>query len=252
MQRLLGKRALITGGNNGIGYATAKLFVAEGAQLAITGRDVDSLEQARSSLGESVRAFRSDAGRMDDIDRLMQEVGAAFGQLDVLFVNAGNSQPAPFERVTEAEFDEMNASLFKGVFFTIQKALPLLAPGASIVVTTSISNQKGSPNFSVYAACKAAQYSLVKTLGIELMAKGIRINAVSPGPINTPKFGTRWGMPIESVKAAREHFVSKAPIKRFGEPEEVARAVLFLASDESSYIVGTELVVDGGTVLPLQ
>lgn len=251
MQKLLGKTALITGGNSGIGLASAKLFVEHGARVIITGQNPKSLEQARLSLGEDVLALQSDSGKLEDIGLLMQQVKEHFGHLDVLFVNAGNSQPAPFEQVTEAQFDESSAVLFKGVFFTIQKALPLLSKGASVVVTTSISNQKGSPNFSVYAACKAALRSLVQTLGLELLARGVRINAVSPGPISTPGFGRRWGVPPEVVQAARDNFVQKSPMKRFGEADEVAKVVLFLASDDSSYLVGEEIKVDGGVSLPL-
>ncbi|MFC4159286.1 SDR family oxidoreductase [Chitinimonas lacunae] len=251
MQKLTGKTALITGGNSGIGLATALLFRAEGAQLAISGRNSATLEQARDALGEETLVVASDAGRLTDITMLMQKVETRFGHLDILFVNAGNSVPAPFAEVTESQFDEMNGVLFKGVFFTIQAALPLMRNGGSIIVTTSISNGKGAPHFSVYAACKAALRSLVQTLGVELIGRGIRVNAISPGPISTPGFGRRWNAPQEVVQAAREAFVEKSPIKRFGHPEEVARAVLFLATEESSYVVGTELVVDGGVSLPL-
>lgn len=252
MTKLSGKTALITGGNSGIGLATARLFIEQGARVAITGQSEASLLQASELLGNDVLVLKSDAGSLADIDSLMNEVKDRFGHLDVLFVNAGNSRPAPFDRVTESQFDEANAVLFKGVYFTIQKALPLLAKGASIIVTTSISNQKGSPNFSVYAACKAALRSLVQTLSLELVERGIRVNAVSPGPIDTPGFGRYWDAPAEVVQAAKEEFVRKSPMKRFGNPDEVAKAVLFLASDDSSYIAGTEIVVDGAVTLPLR
>lgn len=245
MQKLSGKTALITGGNSGIGLATARLFREHGARLIITGRDPATLEQARQALGDDVLAVRSDTGRLGDIELLMNQAEERFGRLDVLFVNAAMAQPAPFALVTEAQFDEMAVACFKGAFFTIQKALPLLTNGASVIITTSITNQLGAPNFSVYAACKAAQRSLVRTLGLELIERGIRVNAVSPGPIDTPGFG-RWDAPKEVVQAAREEFVRKSPCKRFGEPEEVAKAALFLASEDSSYIVGAEIVVDGG------
>lgn len=252
MKKLTGKTALITGGNSGIGLATARLFREQGARVAITGQSAATLAQARDELGSDVLALQSDAGSLADIDKLMAEVKASFGQLDILFVNAGNSRPAPFERVTEAQFDEANAVLFKGAYFTIQKALPVLAKGASVIVTTSISNQKGSPNFSIYAACKAALRSLVQTLSLELVDRGIRVNAVSPGPIDTPGFGRYWGVPPEVVQAAKDEFIRKSPMKRFGDPDEVAKAVLFLASDDSSYIAGTEIVVDGAVTLPLR
>lgn len=252
MKKLTGKNALITGGNGGIGLATARLFREHGARLAITGRDPDSLARAQDALGEEALVLRSDTGKVTDIEAAMAEVGKRFGRLDVLFVNAGASQPAPFAQVTEERFDDVVATNFKGAFFTIQKALPLLSANASVIVTTSISNQKGSPNFSVYAACKAAQRSLVQTLSLELIDRGIRVNAISPGPIDIPGFGSRWGVPPETIQAAREDFVRKSPMKRFGRPEEVARTALFLASDDSSYIVGAELVVDGGVNLPLR
>lgn len=252
MQKLTRKNVIITGGNSGIGLATAQLFVEHGARLIITGQSKETLDLAQQSLGGDVLALQSNAGSLADIDLLMQTAGERFGQLDVLFVNAGNSQPAPFERVTEAQFDESCDVLYKGVFFTIQKALPLLARGASVIVTTSISNQKGSPNFSVYASCKAALRSLVQTLSLELVDRGIRVNAISPGPISTPGFGRRWGAPPEVVQAAKDEFVKKSPMKRFGEADEIAKVALFLASDDASYVVGAEIVVDGGVTLPLR
>ena len=251
MQRLSGKIALITGASAGIGLATAKLFREHGARLAITGRDEKSLDQAQQELGDETLILRSDTGKLGDIQLAMKQIQARFGRLDILMVNAGLSRPAPFESVTQAQFDDIVATNFKGAFFTIQKALPLLSNNSSVIITTSISNRKGSPNFSVYAACKAAQRSLVRTLALELIQRGIRVNAVSPGPINTPTFGQRWGVPDEVIQTARENFVRKSPMQRFGEPDEVAKAALFLASDDSSYVVGTEIVVDGGAGLPL-
>jgi NAD(P)-dependent dehydrogenase (short-subunit alcohol dehydrogenase family) len=251
MQKLSGKTVLVTGGNSGIGLASARLFLEHGARVAITGQSLDSLGRAREELGGEVVAIRSDAGKLADIDRLFDEIGERFGHLDVLFVNAGNSRPLPFHLVTEAQFDEASAVLFKGAFFTIQKALPLLAKGASVIVTTSISNQKGSPNFSAYAACKAALRSLVQTLSLELVERGIRVNAISPGPIDTPGFGRYWGVAPEVVQVARDEFIRKSPLKRFGDADEVAKVALFLASEDSSYIVGTEIVVDGAVTLPL-
>ncbi|MFZ5524161.1 MAG: SDR family oxidoreductase [Pseudomonadota bacterium] len=248
MQKLTGKTALITGGNSGIGLATAKLFREHGAHLVITGRDKESLAQARSALGDDVLAIQSDAGKLADIESLMQQIQKQFGQLDILFVNAGTAQAAPFDFVTEQQFDAMVAIDFKGVFFTIQKALPLLKNNTAIIVNTSITNQMGTPNLSVYAACKAALRSLVQTLGLELIGRGIRINAISPGPITTPMYG-RFGLPDEVQQAIKAEITHKSPIKRFGAPEEVAKVVLFLASEDSSYIVGDEIVVDGGMSL---
>jgi NAD(P)-dependent dehydrogenase (short-subunit alcohol dehydrogenase family) len=248
MQKLSGKTVLITGGNSGIGLATAKLFREQGARLIITGRDKASLAQAKSILGDGDLVVQSDAGKLADIESLMQEVQKQFGQLDILFVNAGIAQAVPFEFVSEELFDGMVSINLKGAFFTIQKALPLLTKNASIIVTTSITNQMGSPNVSVYGACKAALRSLVKTLGLELVGRGIRINAISPGPIDTPMFG-KFGLPDEVVQGIKADMVNKSPIKRFGTPEEVAKVALFLASEDSSYIVGDEIVVDGGMSL---
>lgn len=245
MGRLDGKTALITGGNSGIGLATALLLKAEGARVAITGRAPDTLEQARQALGEHALVLRSDVGKVSEIETSMAEVAAHFGGLDILVANAAITRPAPFQLISEAQFDDIADIDFKGVFFTIQKALPILREGASVIITTSISNQVGAPHFSVYAACKAALRSLTQTLALELVERGIRVNAVSPGPVDTPGFG-RWDVPSEVVEAARQGFEARSPLKRFAQPEEIARAIVFLASTEASYIVGHELVVDGG------
>lgn len=248
MQKLSGKTALITGGNSGIGLATAKLFVEQGARVAITGRNAKALEEAAHALGGDVLPLRCDASKVGEIEDAMATLKARWGALDVLVVNAAIAGPAPFEHVSEAHFDELAAVNFKGVFFTIQKALPLLSSTASVIVTTSISNQMGSPNFSVYAACKAALRSLVQTLALELIERGIRVNAISPGPITTPMWG-KFGMPDEATQAVKDEVQRKSPIKRFGASEEVAQVALFLASEDSSYVVGQELVVDGGMSL---
>ncbi|MFM2450371.1 MAG: hypothetical protein RIS44_2821 [Pseudomonadota bacterium] len=247
-KKLAGKSVLITGGTSGIGLATAKLFVEQGARVAITGRDAVTLESARSVLGGEVLALQSDASRISDIEGLMADIKSRWGQLDVLFVNAGVPGPAPFESVTEAHFDQVVTTNFKGAFFTIQKALALLAPGASVILTTSIANQMGSPNFSVYAASKAALRSLTQTLALELIGRGIRVNAISPGPIATPIWG-KFGLPSNVENAVKEEIQSKSPSKRFGESEEVARVALFLACDDASYVVGQEIAVDGGMSL---
>jgi NAD(P)-dependent dehydrogenase (short-subunit alcohol dehydrogenase family) len=248
MQKLSGKTVLITGGNSGIGLATAKLFREHGARLIITGRDLASLAQAKTILGDNTLTIQSNAGKLADIESLMQRTQEQFGHLDILFVNAAIAQVAPFEFVSEEQFDDMVTTNLKGVFFTIQKALPLLKKNSSIIVTTSIVNQMGSPNMSVYAACKAALRSLVQTLGLELIGRGIRINAISPGPIDTPIFG-RFGLPDEVEQGIKAEITNKSPMKRFGAPEEVAKVALFLASEDSSYIVGDEIVVDGGMSL---
>lgn len=246
--KLSGKTALVTGGNSGIGRAIAELFTEQGARVAITGRDAERLEDTLLDLGPDALAFQSDAGNLAEIDQLMTSVKDEMGGLDVLVLNAASTFGAitMMDGVSEQEFDHFANISFKGVFFAIQKAIPLMRPGSSIIVITSITNQGGVPGFSVYAACKAAARSLVQTAALELIGRGIRVNAISPGPINTYGFERFTG---DAVDAAREQLTNKSPMQRFGAPQEVADAALFLASDDSTYIVGTELVVDGGISL---
>ncbi|OHC71505.1 MAG: short-chain dehydrogenase [Rhodocyclales bacterium RIFCSPLOWO2_02_FULL_63_24] len=243
-KKLGGKAALITGGSSGIGLATARLFLEEGARVAITGRDADSLARAQKTLGAETLVVKSDASNLGQIEALMAQVRDRYERIDVLFVNAGIARAAAFEEVSEAQFDEIVAINFKGAFFTIQKALPLLAANAAVIVTTSIANRKGAPDYSVYAASKAALRSLVQSLGLALIGRGIRVNAISPGPVATPMFG-RSGLPEELMQARKRALAEKSPIKRLATPEEIARVALFLASDDSSYMVGAEIVVDG-------
>ena len=245
MARLKGKTALITGGSSGIGLATARLFRAEGAQVAITGRDPGRLAAAQAELGAEALVMHSEAGSLAEIESLLAQVKERFGRLDVLFLNAAVANPAPIELVSEAQFDEVVAANFKGPFFTIQKALPLLGGNASVIINTSIVNRTGSPNFSVYGASKAALGSLVQSLGLALIGRGIRVNAVCPGPIDTGGF-RRLEIPADALQAIKGEIEGRSPSGRFGTPEEVANVVLFLASDESAYVVGEEIVVDGG------
>lgn len=245
MNRLSGKTALITGGTSGIGLATARLFKAHGARLAVTGRDPQRLASAQQELGEDTLVVKSEASSMAEIDALIGLVGNRFGKLDVLFLNAALSSPAPVEQITEAQFDKIVGVNFKGVFFTIQKALPLLSRNSSIIVTTSITNRTGSPNFSIYGASKAALRSLVQSLGLALIERGIRVNAINPGPIDTGGFN-RLPLAPEVFRSVKSNIEGRSPIGRFGTPEEVAKVALFLASDDSSYVVGEEIVVDGG------
>lgn len=248
MARLEGKTVLVTGGSSGIGLASARLFRQEGARVVITGRDPERLARAAAEIGGDTLALRSDAGSVAAIEAMLAQVQAHFGRLDVLFLNAGVSVALPMEMIGEAQFDEILQVNVKGVFFTLQKALPLLAPPASVIVTTSIANRMGSPHFSAYAASKAAARSLVQSLALELAARGVRLNAISPGPIDTPIYD-RVGLPPEMVQGAKAGIAGKSPSGRFGTPEEVARVALFLASAEASYVVGEEIVVDGGMSL---
>jgi len=245
MNKLDGKVAVITGGNSGIGLATAKEFAREGAKIVITGRDEKTLAEAEREIGGEVLAIQADVGKLTDIDKLYDAVEERFGKIDVLFVNAGIGIFKPLEAVTEEDFDlQMNVNL-KGAYFTIQKALPLLNDNASIVLNTSINAHIGMPNSSIYAASKAAVISFARTISAELVGRGIRVNALSPGPVQTPIYD-RWGLPPEQLKEITENIRSQIPLGRFGRSEEIAKAALFLASADSSFILGTEIIADGG------
>jgi NAD(P)-dependent dehydrogenase (short-subunit alcohol dehydrogenase family) len=243
--KLEGKVAVVTGGNSGIGLATAKQFAREGARVVITGRDARSLADAAREIGGGVLALRSDSSRLADIEELFAAVKERFGRVDVLFVNAGVGKFAPLEETTEELFDHIMDINFKGAYFTIKKALPLLNNGASVILNTSVVAHIGLPNASVYSASKAALLSLVRTLSADLVGRGVRVNAVSPGPVETPIFG-KMGLPSEAVAETKRGFSAQVPLKRFGRPEEIAKAVLFLASSDSSFLVGTEILADGG------
>ncbi len=245
--KLEGKVAVVTGGNSGIGLATAKEFAREGARVVISGRDARTLEEAARAIGGGVLALRSDAPSLADIEALFAAVKERFGRVDVLFVNAGVAQFAPVEETDEELFDHIMDINFKGAYFTVKKALPLLNEGASVVLNTSVVAHIGFPNSSVYSASKAALLSLVRTLSADLVGRGIRVNAVSPGPVETPIFG-RLGLPPETREETKNVFREQVPLKRFGRPEEIAKAVLFLASSDSSFLLGAEIVADGGTV----
>jgi NAD(P)-dependent dehydrogenase (short-subunit alcohol dehydrogenase family) len=245
MKVLEGKVAVITGGSSGIGLATAKLFRDSGAKVAISGRNQKSLDDAIKELGAGVMAVRSDVSKLSDLDTLFNAVVKKLGRIDVLFANAGIAKFAPLSDVSEDAYDETFDINVKGAFFTIQKAIPHLNDNASIILNSSFVNQAGVPTTSVYAASKAAVRSLARGISSELASRGIRVNVVSPGPIATPIYG-KLGLPKESVDAFAANIVSQVPLKRFGQPEEVAQTVLFLASCASSYITGVELNVDGG------
>lgn len=245
MKRLEKKNAVITGGNSGIGLATAKAFVEQGARVIIFGRNQKSLDEAVKTIGGGILAVKGDVANLADLDILFNRAKEKLGSLDVLFVNAGIGKFAPFESISEAFFDEVMAVNFKGAFFTVQKALPLLNKDASVILTTSITNQIGMQNSSVYAASKAALRSLARTLSGELVGKGIRVNAISPGPVATPIYD-RMGMPKEAMDQMANGIQDQTPMKRFGNPEEIAQAALFLAASDSSFMLGAEVVADGG------
>src|SRR5215213_2009093 len=243
MGKLEGKVAVVTGGNSGIGLATAKEFRREGAKVVITGRDARTLAEAAREIGGDVLALRSDASSLADIDELFAAVKERYGRVDVLFVNAGVGKFAPLEETDEGLFDQIMDINFKGAYFTVKKALPLLSDGASVVLNTSVVAHVGFPNSSVYSASKAALLSLVRTLSADLAGRRIRVNAVSPGPVETPIFG-RMGLPAE----AKQGFGEQVPLRRLGRPEEIAKAVAFLAGPDSSFLLGTEIVADGGVI----
>jgi NAD(P)-dependent dehydrogenase (short-subunit alcohol dehydrogenase family) len=245
MKRFEGKVAVITGGNSGIGLATAKRLNEEGAKVAISGRSQKTLDDAAKYIGNGLLAVKSDVAKLAELDKFYAAVTQKLGKIDVLFVNAGVAKFVPVDQADEAHFDEIFDINAKGAYFTIQKALPYLNDGASIVLNTSVAGIKGTPNASVYSATKAALRSFSRTLAAELVERGIRINSVAPGPIETPIFD-RVGLSKDQVDEFSKSILTKVPLKRFGKPEEVASAVAFLASSDASYITGVELHVDGG------
>jgi len=244
-RRFEGKVALVTGGNSGIGLATAQAFASEGARVAISGRDPETLKQAREKIGPGTLAIQADLSKLPEIERAIGEVRKQAGRIDALFVNAGVGHFAPIEQSDEAFFDKQFATNVKGAYFTIQKALPLMPKGSSIVVNASSVVNLGLPNSSVYTATKAAVASLARSLALELAPKGIRLNIVNPGPIETPIF-ERMGLPPEALKQMGEQIASQVPQKRFGSPEDIAQAVLYLSSEEAGFVHGASLAVDGG------
>jgi NAD(P)-dependent dehydrogenase (short-subunit alcohol dehydrogenase family) len=245
MNRLLGKRTLITGGTTGIGLETAKQFLAEGARVAVTGTNQANLDAARMALGPDVLVVNSEAGNVSAQAALVSTIKQAFGGLDAVFVNAGVGDFRPIEAFDEAGFDRTIAINLKGPYFLIQALLPILSNPASIVLNTSINARIGMPNSSVYAASKAALISMARTLSGELIGRGVRVNAVSPGPVNTPIYG-KLGLPADQLNQMAGHIQSQIPLGRFGDPVEIAKAIVFFASDESTFTVGSELVIDGG------
>lgn len=244
-RKLEGKIALITGGSTGIGLATAQRFANEGAFVFITGRRQAELDKAAAIIGENVMGVRADASNLKDLDALYAQIRNKKGRLDVLFANAGGGSFAPLGSITEAEYDQTFNTNVKGVLFTVQKALPLIPDGGSIILTASIVSIKGTPAFSVYSATKAAVRSFARVWTNDLSDRQIRVNVISPGPIETPGVDG-LGRSAEDRKALYSQLAASVPLGRVGQPDEVAKAAVFLASADSSYVAGIELFVDGG------
>ncbi|MBO9700136.1 MAG: SDR family oxidoreductase [Sporocytophaga sp.] len=245
MQRFKNKFALITGGTNGIGLATAQQFIKEGGKVIITGRSSETVNKALIQLEDNAFGIVSNAGNMKDILSLQEQVKRLTENIDFLFVNAGYGKFASIENADEAHIDELFNMLVKGTFFTVQQILPLMKGGSAIVLNTSVVTEMGMQNFSVYSAAKAAVQSFIKTFAAELTVKDIRVNGISPGYIKTNGFNNT-GLDAKQIEGAIQSIIPTIPFKRFGEPVEIANAVLFLASQEASYIHGTELTVDAG------
>lgn len=243
-QRFMGKVAVVTGGNSGIGLGVAKAYAREGASVVITGRNAMTLQAAAEEIGAGTLAINSDASKISDIEEAMAAIREKFGRIDALFVNAGAGKFTPIEEVTEQFFDETFAVNVKGVLFTVQKALPLMGNGSAIVLNASINGHKAMLNTTVYAASKAAVISLAKNLSIELVGRGIRVNSISPGPIESALLARE--LSAEELQQTRDWIVSQVPMKRFGRPEDIAAAVLYLTSPESAFVIGADLIVDGG------
>jgi len=242
--QLNGKIALVTGGSTGIGLATAKEFAIQGARVFITGRRQEELDAAIAAIGPAATAIRADASVMSDLDALYAQIAKTAGKLDILFANAGGGDMLPLGAITEEHFDRIFDTNVRGVLFTVQKALPLLSKGASVILTSSTTSVKGTANFSVYSASKAAVRNFVRSWSLDLKDREIRVNAVSPGPVRTPGLGGL--VPDEARQGLFDFLASQVPLGRLGEPQEIGKAVAFLASDSASFINGIELFVDGG------
>ena len=246
VKKLAGKIALVTGGSSGLGLATALRFADEGARVFITGRRQSELDAAVAQIGVEAVGVQGDIAKLDDLDRLFDVIRQKAGRLDVLFANAGGGSFAPLGQITEAHFDKTFSINVKGTLFTVQKALPLMPDGSSIVLNGSMVSIKGLPAFSVYAATKAALRSFARTWSVDLRDRKIRVNVVAPGTVVTPGYKNELGLSDNQIKDFEAQAAGTTPLGRSGTPDEIARAVLFLASDESSYITGIELFIDGG------
>jgi NAD(P)-dependent dehydrogenase (short-subunit alcohol dehydrogenase family) len=246
MPKLKNKIAVVTGGNSGIGLATAKRFAVEGAKVIITGRCKEAVDEAVASIGESASGIVADAADLAATDRMFEQIGREHGRIDVLFINAAVAPFEPLAVTDEATFDRVFDINVKGLFFTLQKALPLLNSGASVILNASVVQKLGFPGMCAYAASKAAVRSIGQTAAAELAQQGIRVNLLSPGPIETPIYG-KTGLSREVTDSLRKELTARIPLGRFGTPDEMANVALFLASDESSYITGSDIQADGGT-----
>ncbi len=246
MKKLEGKVAVITGGSSGIGLATARRFVEEGAHVVITGRREKELKEAAASIAGNVTTVVGDVSRLKDLDRLYAVVKGKHGHIDILFANAGAGTIAPLAEATEIHFDQTFDVNVKGLFFTVQKALPLFKDGGSLILNSSVSNVLGLPGFSTYAASKAAVRNFARAWTLELKDRKIRVNCISPGAIDTPALATTTGLTAAQAEQAAAQFTTQIPMGRRGKPEEIAAAVTFPSCDESSYITGVDFAVDGG------
>lgn len=244
--QLTNKKAVVTGANSGIGLQISKLFLEEGAQVVLSGRNKTALETETNKLGENAHPIVSDVTNLNQIENLFDETKNLLGSIDVLVANAGIATVKPFADTTEEDFDKQVDTNFKGAFFTIKQALPLMKEGGSIILISSIANTRGYEGMSVYGPTKSAVRGLTRTLARELSAKNIRVNCISPGPIDTPVF-EKMGLPEEHVQRTKDAFASMVPLGRMGTVQEIAEGALFLASDKSSYITGIDLAIDGGT-----
>jgi NAD(P)-dependent dehydrogenase (short-subunit alcohol dehydrogenase family) len=243
--KLEGKIALVTGGSTGIGFATAQRFVKEGAYVYITGRRQPQLEEAVKTIGTQAQAIQADASSLADLDRLFAQIKQEKGRLDIVFANAGGGSFAPLGSITEEQYDQIFNTNVKGLLFTVQKALPLIADGGSIILNASIVSIKGLPAFSVYSATKAAVRSFARSWTSDLKDRKIRVNVVSPGPIETPGVAG-LAQTEEQRQELYTQLTSMVPLGRMGQPDEIAKTAVFLASDDASYVAGVELFVDGG------